>query len=878
MTFRKEESFPGKAAHSSESGVGALLVVSAAISCIFYHLFYHYAPVFWGMNSKVDPAVLTPWIYYQMWNRDGIEVYVLYGLMFAVLASVYCFWKLLCWFKTKQIRFWLLVALIPAALYYLKLIGFHPPAGTVPGANTSLGFLLLIIVITALLGWLEAFNKKLAVIAVGLVSLPVFFISAKTVCRSVYWFDTSYIFTPALQLLHGVKLTDLYFQYDVLLSLIAALWLKLGIDPALFQRLGQGTLYLLIVGIYLFSRRFFVNKYLSIPLFIVLVLLREYASLWDPTSIPQTIPLRLDLWFILLILVYARGAAHWSVGLAAGVFVLLHRAFGLIYAASYFQLIALLFALDFIPALMMGKTGVSPGETAKKHFFANLPNVSIVAVCFALNLLLLGWDNEKCGVMIIQQLGIGFLKIERLSFYWYAPILFGALFVLLISRRKVLPERYFTTGLFLVLLSLGNSLYFFGRSSEGTLLVISGSFVLCLFMFLDLSASSPTATERPLWRRLCVMALPYICVLFVASYYSENIIARARVQYENLKKRQLIYAHTRPDLSEVKKITRGSQKLYFMVAPTLNDLGEGFMEGDFLYYYYGDYVPVGFWSPYQTWLVTKDLAVFLQDLLDKGYYLVANAEYYAGMGMPPGVEFDNYVITAGGYLIVWKAKKNSNTSAPGYISLFKAAQNLAKYSPSPENYLNLALSCYSNGFFEESASAAKQAYILRPNYAEAFNVAGAAYNNMKMWDEGIAILEKAVLINPGFQLARNNLNYAISQKAAAGGAVSVYTSPLKAARMAAELSPSAETYVNLSVTYYTARLFEESASAAKTALKLRPNYELAYNMLGISYSGMKRWDEAISVLEKAVRINPNFQLAKNNLALARSWKAAGWGR
>jgi len=863
-------------------GIGALLVISAAISCFVYHLFYHFAPVFWEMNSKFPVNELTPWISSQMWNRDGIEVYVLYVLMFTVVAVVYGLWQLYCRLGSKKIRLALLAALLPAALYYIKLIGFHPPLGNAPGAYASLGFLLLIFSGIALLAWLEALNKKLADVAVALVLIPIFFIATRTAYRSVYWFDTSYVLTPALQILHGAKFSEVFLLYDVLLTLLASILLKLGFEPALFQRLGQAALYLLIFGIYLFSRRFFVGKYLSAPLFAGLVLLKEYAGWWDPTCIPQGSPLRHDWWFVLLLLVYARGAAHWSVGLAAGLLVLLHRAWGLIYTAAYFQLILLLFALDFAAALAAGKTGVSPGETAKKHFFRNLPNISLIAICFVLNLVFLGWDNEKCGVIIFQQLGIGFLKIAGQSFYWHVPILFGALFALLLSRRSILPERYLTTGLFLVLLSIGNSLYFFGRSHEANIIGISSSLVLCLFLFLDLAGTAAHEEERqrPLWRRLGVMALPYAFVLIVAASYSVNITARARVQYENLKKGQWLYTPTKPDLAEMKKITHNSPLVYFMVAPVLHDMGEGFMEGDILYYYYGGYTPVGFWSPYQNWLITKDLAVFLQDLLDKGYYLVANADYYSSIGMPPGVTFGEYVITSDGYMIMWQpktAQKKRALRSATYISPLRAVQNLVAQNPTPENYLNLGLNYYSRGFFQESASAAKRAYMLRPRYAEAYNVAGAAYNSMKMWDEAIAVLEKAVLLKPDFQLAGNNLLLAKNEKAS-GAPVVPYISPVKAAKNIAETYPAPENYLNLALAYYTANLFEECVSASQQALKLRPEYAEAYNIIGAAYNNMRMWDEAIAALEKATRLSPGFQLAVNNLNLARIKKGAGWGR
>ena len=115
-------------------------------------------------------------------------------------------------------------------------------------------------------------------------------------------------------------------------------------------------------------------------------------------------------------------------------------------------------------------------------------------------------------------------------------------------------------------------------------------------------------------------------------------------------------------------------------------------------------------------------------------------------------------------------------------------------------------------------------------------------------------------------------------KASPAGAAPAYISPLKAALKTAKASPTPENYLNLSLAYFTVKMFEESAAAAGKAVKLRPDYALAYNMLGVAYNSMQMWDEAIAALEKAVHLKPDFQLARNNLNWAQTRKAAGWGR
>ena len=94
--------------------------------------------------------------------------------------------------------------------------------------------------------------------------------------------------------------------------------------------------------------------------------------------------------------------------------------------------------------------------------------------------------------------------------------------------------------------------------------------------------------------------------------------------------------------------------------------------------------------------------------------------------------------------------------------------NLGKAKPTPETCLAISLICHRQGKYRECILAAEEAIKLRPNYAEAYNNIGAAYNSMHQWDRAIAPLEKAIALKPDFQLAKNNLALAKSQKAKAG--------------------------------------------------------------------------------------------------------------
>ncbi len=84
--------------------------------------------------------------------------------------------------------------------------------------------------------------------------------------------------------------------------------------------------------------------------------------------------------------------------------------------------------------------------------------------------------------------------------------------------------------------------------------------------------------------------------------------------------------------------------------------------------------------------------------------------------------------------------------------------------------------------------------------------------------------------------------------------------------------PTCENYINLSLAYYNAEMYYKCIDACEEALKIKPNYAVAYNNICSAYNMLGKYDEAIKSCEKALKIDPNFQLAKNNLNLARKNK------
>ena len=586
----------------NETGYPSLLfscVLSVSVLYVLYLLFYHYSSIIWSLNSKVLPlADYTPWIRKTASEHDGIEIYVLYALTCLSIIIAFLTNKLFSRINNRSVvrSFFMLFSII-SIIFYAD-INFYPPmAAPAQGLNSAV-FTILILFITLGLSFLFMKERRTINIILPLLLVPICLLPSS----GILFNDYNYIFTPALKLLHGCKPGNIYFQYDYLLSLLAVLWLKLGLGIQSFRILGQISYLALFAGMYFFAREYFSNELYALFLLISSIIIRIYGQIYDPTISFQVTPLRLDLWFVLLLLAYWKGLKHWSLGLTLGILIIIHHNIGLIYAGSYLLLIFILGILEAAESTFKIK------RVIKKYFL--LYSVNIYMLIFALiayNILFT--SNAPNSVASLH----GFLTIAKSSFYWYVPIMLSLIVILIIKNRKRLSERYFITALFMIILTIGNSLYFYGRSHENNLINISAGLLLCLFLLFD---QLDFELKKNKISRIGKLFIPTVAIVFTltcAYYYSGRAIERVHSQYLCLNNRQFIETYpetyTAPDMKPIQSMTHYSSKVIFL------------SETDFQYYYYGGYVPQGKYHAY-AWVIKKDLIDFLNENLNAGYYVV----------------------------------------------------------------------------------------------------------------------------------------------------------------------------------------------------------------------------------------------------------------
>ena len=603
-----------------------VVFMSIVVTFFIHSILFAYSDKIWGIYPHIDPALLAPAIRRWVIEHDGIEAYVLYFLSFVSMLGTFSLSFLLNFTrKSPQWHncFCFLGCLVALAFFYT--VGFNPPTPDIAvGINLVIAFIEVSFLFALILStaWLP---KVWSYFALMIILVPVCFIAK----QGIGLFDYSFIFFPAYKILNHFKLTEIYSQYDLLLPFLAAVWMKLGLDLNDFQIIPRLSIYLFLLGVFIYSRRLFLYKPLAYILLFSIILIKLYASpSLDLVTTIQLTPLRLDLWLVLLIIATERGIYSKWLGGCLGVMLIVHHSFTLFYVAGYLELWFAVLLLDYID--QSSNKGKSLTSILKKHLFQIAPNFLLICLGMLIYYHLFKHIIPE-SVSLYKDLGVGFLRVTRFSFYWYILVLLGATSALLMQQRNKLTQRYFRSGLFLLLLVVANSLYFLGRSHESLIIYLQGSFVLMFFLFIDLLNRRLYFLKKTLGtqcKKWLLNSLPVFFILVTTYFYSERIVTSVQIQTRNLMNGDLEYSISQEilpasklskeqfakklfNIDKLMAITNHSDKIYVLS-----------YYNDFYYYYYGGYQPQGYFLPYFSWPFKEELSLFLQSLLNDGFYLV----------------------------------------------------------------------------------------------------------------------------------------------------------------------------------------------------------------------------------------------------------------
>ena len=588
-----------------------LLAVAVVVGIASRALFLRLAHWLWEFQVPVPNADVLSWARWALVDRDGAEPYALLTLVLAQLVATGVAFVGI----TRAPPRWraVIVALLLAAVavFSYRL----PPRPPLHAVAPSLRQALMVVggsLVAALLLARSVRRSTGAPALLAALLFPICFIPTALPNAN----DLACVLAPALRLSYGVPPRAMYMQYDLLPSLLAVGWTKLGAAPFTFSFVCAGAYYALLLGLFVVARRMFSRPSLAGPMVIAIVLVRMYACIVDPSSVPQTTPLRLDLWPLLLAAVLAGGLRRWPVGLVLGLLCVLSRSMGTLYVGAY----ALALVADFVARRHAAPvmTRVALRNDLRLALRESGLSMALVALSWIVAFLLLG-GLRSSGMALYGHLGVGMLRIDRTSFYWWLLPLTGAAGWLAFSRSSSLPPRRAQAALLAVALLVANSIYFFGRSHEHNLINTSVSFLFCLFLALDLAW--PAAVSDPRGLRWGFYLAPYLVVAVCAYNYSDRVINKLDAQQGMMLSQRRLAGGAPPtiDCNEVRNAA-GDSRVFFL---SIND---------FWYYQQCGWKPRGYVQPMYLNILKGPLVEEMNHLLDKGVKIVVPRNPYDSCG------------------------------------------------------------------------------------------------------------------------------------------------------------------------------------------------------------------------------------------------------
>ena len=176
----------------------------------------------------------------------------------------------------------------------------------------------------------------------------------------------------------------------------------------------------------------------------------------------------------------------------------------------------------------------------------------------------------------------------------------------------------------------------------------------------------------------------------------------------------------------------------------------------------------------------------------------------------------------------------------------------------PAPYLNRGAAFRDLKRYDEALASYQQAIKLDPDYAEAFNNAGNVLQDLKRYDEALDSYQQAINLKPDYAEAFNNLGSVLRY-------FKHYDEALGNYQQAIMLKPSyAEAFNNTGNVLQDLKRYDEALDNYQQAMLLKPGYAEAFNNAGNVLQDLKRYDEALGNYQQAINLKPDYAEALNN--------------
>lgn len=181
---------------------------------------------------------------------------------------------------------------------------------------------------------------------------------------------------------------------------------------------------------------------------------------------------------------------------------------------------------------------------------------------------------------------------------------------------------------------------------------------------------------------------------------------------------------------------------------------------------------------------------------------------------------------------------------------------------SAENRAQQATAHYRMGVSSLSDNRVQQAFVefhkaleFNPNDKEVLNALGIVHlMHLDDIPKAVEYFERAVKVAPDYSEAYNNLGYAYEKSGSYETAITYYRRAI-----ANPLYTTAEkAYFNIGNAYFRLGRYEAALSAFKDVLKREPNFSTPYMRMALCYNALGKYGEASTAMAQALKLDPAY--------------------
>ena len=437
-------------------------------------------------------------------------------------------------------------------------------------------------------------------------------------------YDFEFFAIPALGILSQTQLNEIYFQYDILIPILIALWKLVGFEIYNFYIFLNIVLFLYLFALCKLLKSLISSRYiLSLGIFFIIFLRYYLIDMKFGSTFIQYSPLRADLWIILALFVSAWGLKSNKIFLALILMLVFSFNNGVLYLIAYFLTLLVFEILD---------SKIINTSIFFKWIKANTSRFIIGFVVAFLVYTFIYSFGDNIGTKQFLKYSIQSNKIQKFSIIWISLLSIGGLSGFISKKFERIERRKLETYIFLIFLTIINFTFCFYKNTILSFISVSTSYLVLLFIFLDLNSEVLRKIVKNFRYPNALKVAPVILLLFPLAFNQYGVPTIINNQFRFIKSNSAFKAKKiNTDINQIiqlKKILAQETKVTF------------YGPGSYIQYYELELKPDNFFNFTSNMYDDRKYRDFLKGKIDNGFLLVFPKSKVTPWGYPRKEYFD----------------------------------------------------------------------------------------------------------------------------------------------------------------------------------------------------------------------------------------------